>query len=154
MGRELHFRCPLILDDAEENMTRESWLNALCYEAGLWAIEKWPFLAINPWLKKLMEYCRPDWTEWKTKIVMEAVDKQTASLREQWEKEERETKANALAEQAQQLFPKAKITPLPDAIIPSILIETAPPDNASEAVKALGGELRITYRLDAKQGAS
>ncbi len=147
MGRELQFRCPFILDDAKENMSRESWFNALCYEAGLWAIEKWPFLAINPWLKMLMGYCRPDWTEWKTKVVMEAVDKQTASLLEQWEKEERETKASALAEQAQQLFPKAKITPLPDAIVPSILIETAPPDDASEAVKALGGELRITYQL-------
>jgi len=33
-----------------------------------------------------------------------------------------------------------------------VLIETAPPDDASEAVKALGGELRITYRLP-DQGA-
>ena len=75
------------------------------------------------------------------------MDKQTAPLLEQWEQEEKETKANALAKQAQQLFPKAKITPLPNAIVPSVLIETAPPDDASEAVKALGGELRITYQL-------
>jgi len=128
-------------------MSRESWFNALCYEAALWAISRWSFLAINPWVKQLMQYFRPDWTEWKTKIVMEAVDKQTAPLLEKWEQEEKETKANALAEQAQQLFPKAKITPLPNAIVPSVLIETAPPDDASEAVKALGGELRITYQL-------
>ncbi len=94
-----------------------------------------------------MAHCRPFWTEWKTKIVMEAVDKQAASLIEQWEKEERETKANALAWEAHKLFPEAKITALPDAIVPSVLIETAPPAGASEAVKALGGELRITYQF-------
>jgi hypothetical protein len=128
-------------------MTRESWFNALCYEAGLWAVTRWPSLAFNPWFKRLMEHCRPDWTEWKTKIVMEAVDKQTASLVEQWEQEEKENKANALAWEARKLFPEAKITALPNAIVPSVLIETAPPADASEAVKALGGELRITYQL-------
>jgi len=132
-------------------MTRESWLNALCYEAGLWAVSRWPSLAFNAWFKLLMAHCRPDWTEWKTKIVMEAVDKQAASLIEQWEKEERETKANALAWEAHKLFPEAKITALPDAIVPSVLIETAPPANASEAVKALGGELRITYQLPSSE---
>jgi hypothetical protein len=132
-------------------MSKESWLNALCYEAGLWAVTRWPSLAFNPWFKRLMEHCRPDWTEWKTKIVMEAVDKQTASLVEQWEKEERENKANALAWEAHKLFPEAKITPLPNAITPSVLIEAAPPANASEAVKALGGELRITYQLPSSE---
>jgi len=128
-------------------MSRQSWLNALCYEAGLWAVSQWPSLAFNPWCKLLMAYCRPDWAEWKTKIVMEKVDEQAAVLVKQWEKEEKETKANALAEKARSLYPKAKVTPLPDAIVPSVLIETAPPADASEAVKALGGELRITYRL-------
>ena len=128
-------------------MSRESWLNALCYEAGLWAVERWPSLAFNAWFKLLMAHCRPDWTEWKTKIVMEKVDEEAAELVKQWEKEERETKANALADKARSLYPEAKITPLPDAIVPSVLIETAPPANASEAVKALGGELRITYQL-------
>lgn len=128
-------------------MNKQSWCNALCYEAGLWAASKRPSLALQPWFKMLMAYCRPDWAEWKTKIVMEKVDEQAAQLKQQWEKEERETKANALAEKAHQLYPEAKITPLPDAIVPSVLIETAPPASASEAVKALGGELRITYQL-------
>ena len=128
-------------------MSKQSWFNALCYELGLWAAEKRPSLALQPWFKMLMAYCRPDWAEWKTKIVMEKVDEQAATLVKQWEQEERETKANALAEQAQKLFPDATITPLPDAIIPSVLIEKAPPADASEAVKALGGELRITYQL-------
>lgn len=151
MGRELHFRCPLILDDAEEHMTRESWLNALCYEAGLWAVSRWPSLAFNPWFKLLMAHCRPDWAEWKTKIVIEKVDEQAAALVKQWEKEEKETKSNALAEKARSLYPEAKVTPLPDAIVPSVLIETAPPADASEAVKALGGELRITYQLPSSE---
>ena len=151
MGRELHFRCPFILGDAEENMTRESWLNALCYEAGLWAVSRWPSLAFNAWFKLLMAHCRQDWAEWKTKIVMEKVDEQAAVLVKQWEKEERETKANALAEKARSLYPEAKVIPLPDAIVPSVLIETAPPADASEAVKALGGELRITYQLPSSE---
>jgi hypothetical protein len=133
-------------------MNREAWLNAFCYELGLWAIEKWPFLALQPWLKMLMIHCRPDWTEWKTKIVMEKIDEQAATLVKQWEKEEKQSKANALAEKAHQLFPDAIVTPLPDAIIPSVLIEKAPPEDASEAIKALGfGELRITYQLPSKE---
>jgi hypothetical protein len=128
-------------------MSKQSWFNAFCYELGLWAAEKRPSLALQPWFKMLMAYCRPDWAEWKTKIVMEKVDEQAATLVKQWEKEERETKANALAEKARSLYPEAKVTPLPNAIVPSVLIEKAPPADASEAVKALGGELRITYQL-------
>ena len=128
-------------------MSKQSWFNAFCYELGLWAAEKRPSLALQPWFKMLMAYCRPDWAEWKTKIVMEKVDEQAATLVKQWEKEERETKANALAEKARSLYPEAKVTPLPNAIVPSVLIEQAPPADASEAVKALGGELRITYQL-------
>ena len=128
-------------------MSKQAWFNALCYELGLWAAEKRPSLALQPWFKMLMAYCRPDWVELKTKIVMEKVDEQAATLVKQWEEEERETKANALAAEAHKLFPDAKVTPLPDAIVPSVLIEKAPPADASEAVKALGGELRITYQL-------
>lgn len=128
-------------------MSGQSWFNALCYEAGLWAVTKRPSLAFQPWFKMLMTYCRPDWTEWKTKIVMEKVNEQAAVLVKQWEKEERETKSNALADQAKKLFPDAIVTPLPNAIVPSVMIEKAPPADASEAVKALGGELRITYQL-------
>jgi hypothetical protein len=128
-------------------MNWQSWFNALCYELGLWAVVKRPSLAFKPWFKMLMAHCRPDWAEWKTKIVMEKVDEQAAVLVKQWEKDEREAKANALAEKARSLYPEAKVTPLPDAIVPSVLIETAPPADASEAVKALGGELRITYQL-------
>lgn len=128
-------------------MSKQSWFNALCYELGLWAASKRPSLALQPWFKMLMAYCRPDWTEWKTKIVMEKIDQQTTTLVKQWEQEEREIKANALAEKAHELFPDAKVTPLPNAVVPSVFIEKAPSADASEAVKALGGELRITYQL-------
>jgi hypothetical protein len=96
----------------------------------------------------LMAYCRPDWVEWKTKIVMETVDKQATALVEQWEKEERVSVANKLAEKAQELFPAATITPLPTAIVPSVMIVHEAPESASYDVKALGGELRITWTLD------
>jgi hypothetical protein len=128
-------------------MNWQSWFNALCYELGLWAVVKWPSLAFKPWFKTLMAHCRRDWAEWKTKGVMQKIDQQAKTLVKQWEQEEKETKANALAEQAHKLFPDAIVTPLPNAIVPSVLIETAPLADASEAVKALGGELRITYLL-------
>jgi len=95
-----------------------------------------------------MEHCLPDWAEWKTKTVMEAVDKQAASLVEQWEKEEREVVATKLADKAQELFPKATVTPLPNAIVPSVMIVHEAPPEASDEVKALGGELRITWSLN------
>ena len=132
-------------------MSKQSWFNALCYELGLWAAIKQPSFALKPWFKMLMAYCRPDWTEWKTKIVMEKIDEQASALVKQWDQDERESKANALAWEAHKLFPDATITPLPDAIVPSVLIEKARPANASEAVKALGGELRITYQLSSPE---
>lgn len=94
-----------------------------------------------------MAWCRPDWTEWKTKKTIQAVDAQAKALSDQWKQEHNERVADELSRKAKELFPSSKVTPLPHAIVPSVLIETAPPDNASEAVKSLGGELRITYRL-------
>jgi hypothetical protein len=133
-------------------MNWQSWFNALCYELGLWAVSRRPSLALKPWFKRLMEHCRPDWAEWKTQSTLQQVDRQAKQLVEQWEKEERETKANALAEEAHKLFPDAIVTPLPNAIVPSVMIEKAPPADASEAIKALGfGELRITYQLTDKE---
>jgi hypothetical protein len=133
-------------------MNWQSWFNALCYELGLWAVSRRPSLVFRPWFKRLMEHCRPDWAEWKTQSTLQQVDRQAKQLVEQWEKEERETKANALAEEAHKLFPDAIVTPLPNAIVPSVMIEKAPPADASEAIKALGfGELRITYQLTDKE---
>jgi hypothetical protein len=133
-------------------MNWQSWFNALCYELGLWAVSRRPSLAFQPWFKRLMEHCRPDWAEWKTQSTLQQMDRQAKQLVEQWDTEERKTRANTLAKEAHKLFPDAIVTPLPDAIIPSVMIEKAPPVDASEAIKALGfSELRITYQLIDKE---
>ena len=129
-------------------MTNETIINAVCYELAMWAVERWPSLAFQPWFKLLIEHCRPFWAEWKTQLTLKKVDKQAEQLKEQWEKEEKEHKAETLAAKAQELFPKATITPLPDAIVPSVMIVHEAPPDASDEIKALGGELRITWKLE------
>ena len=129
-------------------MTNETILNALCYELAMWAVERWPSLAFQPWFKLLIEHCRPFWAEWKTQLTLKEVDRQAEQLKDQWEKEEREHKAEALAAKAQELFPKATVTALPDAIVPSVMIVHEAPPEASDEIKALGGELRITWKLE------
>jgi hypothetical protein len=119
----------------------------LYYELGLLAVSKLPSLAAHPWFKQLMAWCRPDWAEWKTKKTIQAVDAQAKVLFDQWKQDHNERVVDELSRKAKELFPSSKISPLPHAIVPSVLIETAPPDDASEAVKALRGELRITYQL-------
>lgn len=128
-------------------MTNETIINALCYELAMWAVERWPSLAFQPWFKLLIEHCRPFWAEWKTQLTLKKVDEQAEQLKEQWEREEKEHKAETLATKAQELFPKATITPLPDAIVPSVMIVHEAPPDASDEIKALGGELRITWKL-------
>jgi hypothetical protein len=44
--------------------------------------------------------------------------------------------------------PDATVTPLPNAIVPSVMIVEEAPDSASDAIKVLGGSLRITRTLD------
>jgi hypothetical protein len=132
-------------------MTNQAIFNALCYELALWAAEKRPSLRFKPWFIALINWCKPDWTTWKTKQTIKKVDEQAAVLVKQWEKEERETVATKLASKAQELFPAATITPLPNAIVPSVMIVHEAPESASDDVKALGGELRITWTLDGLQ---
>ena len=129
-------------------MNNKTIFYASCYELALWLMQRFPKLRFNPWLELLVDYCRPSWTEWKTQLTFKAVDEQVDELKGQWAKEERQHRAEVLAQKAQELFPDATITPLPDAIVPSVMIVREAAPNASDAVKALGGELRITYRLD------
>lgn len=128
-------------------MTLQSWLNAMCYELGLWAAIRRPSLAFQEWFKQMMANCHPDWTEWRTRITMEKVDKEAKALVQQWEEEDKSIVAGKLAQKAQELFPTATVTPLPNAVVPSVIIEHPAPDNASDAVKALGSEMRITWSL-------
>ena len=128
-------------------MSKQTVLLALCYELALELAKKWPRIRLFPWFPLLLEYCLPFWTEWKTQNTLKKVDVQAKTLVEQWEKEERAVTANKLAEKAQELFPQATITPLPDAVVPSVMIVHEAPQTASDDVKALGGELRITWKL-------
>jgi hypothetical protein len=129
-------------------MTNETIINALCYELALLSIRKWPKLAHNAIIKALLSHCKPFWTEWKTQQTLKKVDEQAVKLVEQWEKEERSHRAQELALAAEGLFPDATIIPVEDAPVPSVIIIREAPADASDAVKALSGELRITYQLE------
>jgi len=128
-------------------MTKEAVFFALCYELAMEAVKIWPRLRFRRWFCLLLSHCLPFWTAWKTSLTLRKVDEQAKELVKQWEKEEREVIANKLASKAQELFPQATITPLPDAVVPSVMIAHEAPPEASDAVKALGGELRITWQL-------
>ena len=132
-------------------MTLSALINALLYELAIWLVAHRPSMAFSPWLMRLIVWCRPDWTEWKTQSTMKQVDKQTVEIVEQWEKEGRAEKTSALVEQAKQLYPDTIVTPLPDAIVPSVMIQHEVAEDASDDVKALGGEMRITYQLEELQ---
>jgi hypothetical protein len=129
-------------------MKNETIVFAFCYELVLWLMQRFSWLRFNPLLELLVDYWRPFWTKWKTQLMVKAVDEQVEQLKRQWEKEEREHRAEALAQKAQELFPDATVTPLPDAIVPSVMIVRKAAPDASDAVKALGGELRITYQIE------
>jgi len=129
-------------------MNAETFFYYSCYEAGLWAAKKWPWLLLVIGYKNIMDVLRPFWEAWKIQFTVEEVDKQAATLVEQWEIEEREGRSAVLASKAQELFPEATVTPLPQAIVPSVMIVHEAAEGSSDAVKALGGELRITWRLE------
>ena len=129
-------------------MNPETFFYYSCYEAGLWAAKKWPWLVLILGYKNIMDTLRPFWEAWKVQFTMEEVDKQAVTLVEQWEIEDREGRSAVLASKAQELFPEATITPLPQAIVPSVMIVHEAAEGSSDAVKALGGELRITWRLE------
>lgn len=122
--------------------------NALCYEMGLFLIRKRPSLAMHPLMKTMLAWCKEDWTHWRASKSVSSIDTQAAILKNTWEDQERKQAADALAATASCLHPDAKITPIPNAIVPSVLIEVPPPHDASDHVKALGGEIRITRTLD------
>jgi hypothetical protein len=129
-------------------MNPETFFYYSCYEAGLWAAKKWPWLVLILGYKNIMDALRPFWEAWKVQFTIEEVDRQAVTLVEQWEIEDREGRSAVLASKAQELFPEATVTPLPQAIIPSVMIVHEAAEGSSDAVKALGGELRITWRLE------
>ena len=124
-------------------MTKAALINALLYELAKWLIQHKPALAFSPLIIRLLSWCRPDWEQWKVSETMESVDSQAAALVQQWEKDDETNQTIQLVHKAQQLFPDAIITSIPNAPIPSVMIEKESASNASDGVKALGGEMRI-----------
>jgi hypothetical protein len=124
-------------------MTSTALINALLYELAKWLIERRPALAFSPLMIRLLAWCRPDWEQWKTEQIMKSVDSQAAALVEQWEKEEDKVKLEQSLEKAKEQFPNATVAIVPDAPVPSVMIIHEADENASDAVKALGGEMRI-----------
>jgi len=128
-------------------MTSAALINALLYELAKWLIKRKPALAFSPLMIRLLAWCKPDWEQWKVSQTMKSVDSQAASLVEQWEKEEDKAKSEQLLEKAKELFPSATVTIVPDAAVPSVMIIHEADANASDEVKALGGEMRIASRF-------
>lgn len=123
-------------------MTIAALINALLYELAKGLIERRPALAFHPLIIRLLAWCKPDWEQWKVNKTMESVDKQAVALVEQWEQEEKKDEEDLLVAKAKALFPEATVEPI-EAAVPSVMIlHDAPPD-ASDAIKALGGEMRI-----------
>ena len=122
-------------------MTTSALIRALCYEVGLLLLHRQPNLRLNKWFQRMMNFCRADWSEWKAAKVMKAIDSQSEQLVHEWVEDHRNAMANKLAKKAREMFPKAKVTPVPDAIVPSVIIE-------EEGDSPLGGPMRITWRID------
>ena len=123
-------------------MTTIALVNALLYQLTKWLIERKPALAFHPLIIRLLAWCKPDWEQWKVNETMESVDKQAVALVEQWEQKEKKDEEDLLVAKAKALFPEATVEPI-EAAVPSVMIlHDAPPD-ASDAIKALGGEMRI-----------
>jgi len=123
-------------------MTRAALINALLYELAKWLVQCKPALAFHPLIIRLLAWCKPDWEQWKVSKTMESVDKQAVALVEQWEQKEKKDEEDLLVAKAKALFPKATVEPIKAAVPSVIILHDAPPD-VSDAIKALGGEMRI-----------
>lgn len=124
-------------------MKKSALINALAYELGLFLGRRFPDLVFKAWYQRMMAYCRPDWAEWRTKHAMKSVDMQSNKIMEQWAEDSRTARLNKLAKKAKEKFPNAKVTPVPDAFFPSVIIE-----EDEEGDTPLGGPMRITLNLD------
>lgn len=116
-------------------MTLQQKFNVLFYEIGLLFKRKFPSLARKPFFRMLMKHCLEDWTEWKTEFTMARMKQEEEQIQEFLENQWKTEKADRLAMQAAIAFPDAKVTPKPNATIPSVLIEY--PD----------GSLRLTFKI-------
>ena len=92
-------------------------LNALVYEAILFLQRFFKFFRVNPIIKQILENCRPDWVEFRTRIVLAEIDKQVEQIHKAWDLEE--------AEQQKPIYSEE-------------------PADDSEAQRLLGGPMRLS----------
>jgi hypothetical protein len=62
--------------------------NALIHELLLAVFDIKPSLRHNSWIKKILEWTRPDWVLWKVEQTMLDVSKQAELIVKEWEKNE------------------------------------------------------------------
>ena len=92
-------------------------VNALVYEAILFLQRFFKFFRVNPIIKQILENCRPDWVEFRTRIVLAELDKQVEQIHKEWELEEVEQQKPIYSEE---------------------------PADDSEAQRLLGGPMRLS----------
>lgn len=91
-------------------------LNALIYETIHFLCRFYP-LKQKSWIRRILDYCRPDWAAFRAEVAMREVDKQVEDLYAQWEREEKKRQKPAYTE--------------------------LPPDG-TKAQELLGGEMRLS----------
>ena len=69
---------------------RYNKLNAAVYQLTEFLFRFWPTLRENVWIKRARLYCRDDWAEFRTQLVMKEVDKEIKELHECWDTQEAE----------------------------------------------------------------
>ena len=92
-------------------------VNALVYEAIIFLQRFFKFFRVNPVIKQILENCRPDWVEFRTRIVLADIDKQVEELHAEWDLQEAEANKP---------------------------IYTEEPADESEAQRLLGGPMRLS----------
>lgn len=128
-------------------MNAKTLFLGICYEVAVEIAKSRPRLKSTSWFPLVLSTLKPYWIEWKTFLTMERVDEQAGNLVKQWEKEDKEAVSTELSKKAEKLFLEATVTPLPNAVVPSVIIIHEAGKEASDDVKALGGELRITSKI-------
>lgn len=112
-----------------------SLLNAIVYDI-LWRLcDSFPSLRGKKWVRFAMDYCFPDWVEWKTETTMKSVDKQVEDLKQQWRDEENEK----VLKNFSKVFSESKVSTHNEQ--GAVRIEH--PADGSEAQDLLGGAMEI-----------
>jgi len=132
-------------------MDNKAILRAIGYEILLWFSSKTWFARLIPGVSYYLAQWQEDAINWRIECAMQSVEDQSQTLVKLWEEEEQKQRANDLAAQVQAELPDAIVTPIPDAIVPSVLIEHPADTSASEDVQALGGPMEMVWRPESLQ---